>query len=98
MQKDKEIEFGLRQIETRQFATFGDGKCDIDLLNEQLEFSFGTSYENRILACTFIYSLIVGELSFVKVEVVCHYNVEEESWKQLVDNKKTQLVLPKKFA
>lgn len=98
MQKDKGIAFGLRQIETRQFATFGDGKCDIDLLNEQLEFSFGTSYENRIIGCTFLYSLIVGELPFVKIEVACHFNIEEQSWKQLVDSKKTQLVLPKKFA
>lgn len=98
MQKEKAIEFSLRQIETVQFATFGDGKCDVDLLNQQIEFSFGASYENYIIGCIFHYTLAIEDKPFITIEVACHFNVEEEFWKQLINIKVKKLSLPKKFA
>lgn len=98
MHKDKSIGFGLRQIETNQFATLGDGKCDADQLTEQLEFSFGTVLEEQVLGCIFNYTLKFKEQLFLTIEVACSFHIIQESWSELLNFKKQQLVLPKKFA
>lgn len=98
MQKEKAITFSLRQIETLQFATFGDGKCDVNKLGQQIEFSFGTSNENHIIGCIFHYTLTIEDKPFMKIKVACHFNIEEKYWKQLFDSKDKKLVLPKKLA
>jgi len=98
MQKEKSIAFSLRQIETNQFATFGDGKCDPDQLTEQITFSFGTILEEQILVCIFTYTLKFNEQPFLTIEVACSFNIEAIHWTELLDLKKQQVVLPKYFA
>lgn len=98
MQKEGSIAFSLRQIETNQFATFGDGEGEADQLTEQIQFSFGTVLEEQVVACIFTYTLRVKEQPFITIEVACSFNIEEKNWNELLDRKNKQLTLPKNFA
>lgn len=98
MQKENSIAFELRQIETNQFATFGDGKSNPDQLTEQVQFSFGAILEEQIIACIFTYTLKMDEQPFLMIELTCSFYVAEKYWNKLLDLKKQELVLPKSFA
>lgn len=89
------IKFRLQKIETRQFAILPEA---YDSKAEKFQFSFGINFsfpdlDNR-LVCSSCLVKFKGEVSpFLVLEVAIYYEVEENSWSQMLDmeNKKVQL-------
>lgn len=94
-----EIGFRLNQIEKRQFATLGDVPASGSTIRENIEFAFGILEEKKIIGCLFHYTLLDdGERPFITIEVSCDFRINEDDWQQLVDEKKGNITLPKRFA
>lgn len=96
--KKSAIRFSLQHIDTKQFAVFGEGPLNAVEIQENIEFAFGVNEEQCIVGCLFRYTLFDSDQPFITIEVVCDFQVEKESWDQMLELKKAELVLPKGFA
>jgi hypothetical protein len=91
------ISFTLQGIETKQFATFGNGPLDTQNIHEQIEFTFGADEAHHIIACIFRYTLMEVKKVFLVVEISCDFQLDSQDWKPLIDKKDKKLILPKGF-
>jgi len=94
------IKFRLLKIDTRQFAILQEA---YDSKSEKFQFSFGINFsfpdkENRVVcnSCLIKYQ---GEVSpFLVLEVTVYFELEENSWNELLDIEADQVRIPKATA
>lgn len=46
-----------------------------------MAFGFGASAENNVIACSLSFTLEKEEKPFINIEVACHFEIKEESFK-----------------
>lgn len=94
------IKFRLQKIETRQFAILPES---YDSKAEKFQFSFGINFsfpdlQNRLVCCSCLIKYM-GEVSpFLVLEVAIYYEVEENSWNQMLDMDHKKVRLPNSTA
>lgn len=98
MKKGNAIGCRLVQINTRQFATFGDPPLPEATINENIEFAFGALEEEKVIGCLFHYTLLVEDRVFLTIEASCDFIVNDDSWQQLTNKPKAELKLNKAYA
>ncbi len=91
-----QINFSLAQIVQNQFSTFDIDFTDDVKIAENYAVGFGYSVEEKKIGCSISYQLEADEKPFLKIEVTCVYNIEDPSWKDILQD--GAIVLPKGFA
>lgn len=98
MEKEKnKIDFSLLGIKTEQFALEEEnysskGKT---ALSTALQFKFEPSDMQIGVFSTF--KFLQSKKIFIKIEVSCHFKVEDKSWNTFIQLDDSKLVIPKDF-
>lgn len=94
--KEKIIQFGISKIETKQFAALEENfsrKASVEL---DTKLSFKVDISNKQVAVSLIFSFLQKKKAFLKLENVCFFHIDDDSWNKIVN--KTEIILPKGFA
>lgn len=97
MKKENKIGFSLIKIQTEQFAFFEeifDEKLIVNL-NTQIEFKL--NFENKIVGSFIGFTFEQQERPFLKIEVSCHFAIENNSLTSFLDTTKLKISIPKDF-
>ncbi|AFL98155.1 hypothetical protein ACQ1Q1_06740 [Ornithobacterium rhinotracheale] len=81
MEKQLKIPFRLIKIEEIQLSLF---EKNINLeapVDQNVGFGFGANVEDRIIACSLSFTLEKEDKPFINIEVACHFEIEEKSFK-----------------
>ena len=97
--KKKEIGFLLKGIKTEQYALLeenydSNSKATIGLTTS-LQFKLDQIHKHIGVFSTF--KFMQNKKSFIKIEVSCHFKIQDESWNSLVHIEDANLVIPKTF-
>jgi hypothetical protein len=91
----KAIGFSLQSIKTEQFAIFEENyspKKEIDL-GTGLQFKIDN--QNKHIGVYLQFEFIQVKKVFLKIQVSCHFKIEENAWNDFVQ--KNKLLVPKGF-
>jgi len=97
MDKVEQIQFSLQGIKTEQFATFQENytpKKEIGIAVE-LELKLNQSIKQVGVVLTLHYDQ--SKKKIILLVLSCHFRIEDESWKNLVNIDNTLLTLPRDF-
>lgn len=88
----------MAKIVTKQFASIPN----IYKPKDSIKLNFGLTYnfekEQRIIGCTFKVNFDQKGVTFLVLEVTTIFQIEENSWKNLLSEKEQKIILPKPFA
>ena len=87
------IKYALRGVSIEQFATVYEPAGDNIQLN--LTIPIRTNYEERTIAVGANVQFLNQDRPFLIAEILCHFIIDEESWKRITDNKAKDAILPK---
>lgn len=93
--KKNQVGFVLQGIKTEQFAILEENyspKKEVGL-NTGLQFKIDD--ENKQVATFIGFEFIQGKKVFLKIQVSCHFKIEEEAWSSFHQDK--DFVIPKDF-
>lgn len=93
--ENNSVGFALQGIKTEQFAIFEENyvpKKDIGL-STGLQFKLDN--QNRQIGVFLSFEFIQGKKIFLKIQVSCHFKIEENAWNSFIEEDK--LVVPKEF-
>lgn len=92
-----EVEFALQAIKTEQFATFEENFDP----KKQINIAVGLEFKiNQTMKQVGVFLTLHFEQSKKKIIILitsCHFRIKDESWSNLIDNEKSQVVLTKDF-
>ena len=98
MKKEKNlINFKLVKIKTDQFAIIEGKEPEEKEFQVDVSFGFKINPENRIISMIGEISYERSENPFIKLNVSCNFQIEEESWKTIFESDST-FRIPKDFA
>ena len=98
-EKELKVDFKLVKILERQFSMFPDTIIADKQIEQKVGFSFGAEKFERIIACGCTYSLLIDNIPFIHIEVVCHFQIEFNDWSQsLYKEKDNAVMLPNLLA
>jgi|AntRauMFilla1563_2_1112583.scaffolds.fasta_scaffold01417_5 hypothetical protein len=91
------IKFGLREIDTLQYAILPDA---YDSSADKFQYSFGINFsfpdiEKKLICCSCLIKYDGKASPFLVLEVALYFEVEEESWSQLIDRETKLVKIPK---
>lgn len=96
MKKDNtQIGFALQGIKTEQFAIFEDNYAPKKETGLGTELQFKIDQKNKQIGVFLGFEFIQGKKVFLKIQVSCHFKIQENSWATFIQNEK--LVVPKGF-
>lgn len=96
--KELQIGFRLSGIQEKQFSMFPDVEVANKEITQNIRFRFGSELSNRLIACGCIYSLAVEKNLFLHIEVICQFQIEEESWNEIFHKEKGRVILGNSLA
>ena len=97
MKKEETINFSLLNIKTEQFAILEEN------YNDKKSVEFGTIIQFKLDSKNHIIGVFLGitfdqaKKSFLKIEVSCHFNIENSSWNHFIDQDSSTITFPKGF-
>jgi len=96
MKKDKtQVGFALQGIKTEQFAIFEENHAPTKETSLGTELQFKLDNINKQIGVFLGFEFIQGKKVFLKIQVSCHFKIEENSWVTFIQNKK--VIVPKGF-
>lgn len=98
MEKETQnISFALNRISTEQFAIIGEQ--DFSSKNIQLitNIRYGANEYLKMISCFVEVVFESHNKPFLKVEGACHFNIEDNSWKKMVNKEDNTICLPNGF-
>lgn len=93
--ENKQVGFALKGIKTEQFAIIEENyvpKKETGLGTE-LQFRIDQTYKQ--IAVFLGIEFIQGKKIFLKIQISCHFKIEENSWESFIQ--KNKLIVPKDF-
>lgn len=93
--ENNSVGFALQGIKTEQFAVLEENyspKKDI-VLGTGLQFRIDS--QNKQIGAFLSFEFVQGKKIFLKIQVSCHFKIEESAWTSFVQEEK--LVVPKGF-
>ena len=95
MEKENiQVDFTLKGIKTEQFAIFEENYSPQKEAGLDAELQFRLDQKNKHIGVFLGLDFIQGKNIFLKIQVSCHFIIDEKSWTIFIqDNKK--LVIPK---
>ena len=97
MNETSKVGFALLGIKTEQFAILESlfaPKKEIEL---KTEFDFRVDQKNRQIGVYVTFEFVQGKKVFLKIQVSCHFKIEENSWKSFLQGNGAEIVIPKAF-
>lgn len=91
------VSFVLQGIRTEQFAVFEENYASKKETALGTELQFKLDQKNKQIGVFLGFELIQGKKIFLKIQVSCHFRVEEKSWVNFIDKEKGKLIIPKGF-
>lgn len=89
--------FSLIKIETKQFAIIEQSYSlsKSENIEIQMTLPFGIDENNRVVTSIASFNFNQESSTFIAVEVNCAFQIQPESWDQLLNEEKTILQIPK---
>ena len=93
--KDKNIEFSIKNIHTEQFALFEENRFDNGKINLETNLSYGLNAVERDFIISIKFTFEMKKKPFMSIQVNCNFEIGLESFNNLiVDNK---IIVPNWF-
>ena len=96
-EENTQIGFALRGIKTEQFAIFENNYAPKKETALGTELQFKLNQKNKQIAVFLGFEFIQGKKVFLKIQVSCHFKIEEESWEGFIQKENAKFVVPKGF-
>jgi hypothetical protein len=97
MKKEKLLGFLLKKIHTEQFAIFEDNFVENIEVNLNSQIQFKLDHTNYMVGTFVGFTFEQEKKPFLKIEVSCHFKLEEGSLNGFIDEKKSKTIIPKEF-
>ena len=97
MKKDNEINFSLKKIQTEQFAAFEELFDEKNKVNLNTQIQFKLNYDDKMIGSFVAFTFEQKKKPFLKIEVSCHYELNEQSMNSFLDKKTSKITIPKDF-
>lgn len=98
MKKDNtQVGFTLQGIKTEQFAIFEENFVPKKETGLGTELQFKLDEKNNQIGVFLGFEFMQGKKVFLKIQVSCHFKIEESSWNNFIQKKESKLVVPKGF-
>lgn len=98
MKKDNtQVGFALQGIRTEQFAVFEENYAPKKETGLGTELQFKLDQKNKQIGVFLGFEFIQGKKVFLKIQVSCHFGIEEKSWTDFIRKEDDKLVVPKGF-
>lgn len=98
MEKDNtQVGFTLQGIKTEQFAIFEENYAPKKEAGLSTELQFKIDQKNKQIGVFLGFEFIQGKKVFLKIQVSCHFSIEEKSWLDFIQKENSKLVVPKGF-
>lgn len=93
--ENTQVVFALKGIKTEQFAIFEENYSPKKATSLGTELQFKLDQNNKQIAVFLGFEFLQGKKVFLKIQVSCHFKIEESSWSSLIQENK--LIVPKGF-
>lgn len=93
----KNIGFSLSKISTEQFAIIDDEFKGSDNIQLKSNIRYGANEEFMMISCFVAFVFESVDKPFLMVEGGCHFNIEKDSWADMLDVNTKTISLPKGF-
>lgn len=93
--ENTQVGFALKGIKTEQFAIFEENYSPKKETSLGTELQFKLDQNNKQIAVFLGFEFLQGKKVFLKIQVSCHFKIEESSWNSLIQENK--LIVPKGF-
>lgn len=98
MKNDNEqVGFALQGIRTEQFAIFEENYASKKETSLGTELQFKLDQKNKQIGVFLGFEFIQGKKIFLKIQVSCHFRIEEKTWENFIQKDNAKLVVPKGF-
>lgn len=97
MKKDNLVGFLLKKIHTEQFALFEENFVEDIKVNLNTQIQFKLDHKHYMVGVFMGFTFEQEKKPFLKIEVSCHFRLEENSWNDFIDEKKSKIIIPKGF-
>lgn len=97
MKKDNLVGFLLKKIHTEQFALFEENFLEGIKVNLNAQIQFKLDHKNYMVGTFMGFTFEQEKKPFLKIEVSCHFKLEESTWSNFIDEKKSKTTIPKGF-
>ena len=97
MAKSKPVKFQLIHIDTPQFATLPENHHEDCSIQFNHDFKVGADDENNTVRIELGVNFLCEAKVFIKYNVECIFNIDNDDFKKFFKEKPNQLVLPKDF-
>jgi hypothetical protein len=97
MKKDNLVGFLLKKIHTEQFALFEENFVENIEVNLNSQIQFKLDHTNNMVGTFVGFTFEQEKKPFLKIEISCHFKLEENSLKGFIDEKKSKTIIPKGF-
>ncbi len=96
MKKEKtQVGFALQGIKTEQFAIFEENYAPKKETGLGTELQFKLDQSSKQIAVFLGFEFMQGKKVFLKIQVSCHFKIEDSSWSSFIQENK--LIVPKGF-
>ena len=93
--ENTQVGFALKGIKTEQFAIFEENYSPKKETSLGTELQFKLDQNNKQIAVFLGFEFLQGKKVFLKIQVSCHFKIEDSSWNSLIQENK--LIVPKGF-
>ena len=97
MKKENLVGFLLKKIHTEQFALFEENFVENIKVNLNTQIQFKLDHKNYMVGTFMGFTFEQEKKPFLKIEVSCHFKLEENSWNGFINEKKSKIIIPKGF-
>jgi len=91
----KSVDFALQGINTEQFAIFEENYAPKKEIGLNTSLQFKVDIQNKQIGVFLGFEFIQGKKIFLKIQVSCHFKIEETAWKSFIQEDK--LIVPASF-
>lgn len=93
--ENSQVGFALKGIKIEQFAIFEESYAPKKETNLGTELQFKLDAAHRQIAVFLGFEFMQGKKIFLKIQVSCHFKIEENSWEFFIQENK--VLVPKDF-
>lgn len=95
--KAQQIGFALRGIKTEQFAVFEENYTPKNTVNLGTSLQFKLDVGNRYIGVFLTFQFEQEKKTFLKIEISCHFQINNEAWQDWAQENGLKLVVSKDF-
>ena len=91
------IQFAFQGIKVEQFAVFEENYKPKNENGIAIQVDFKLNQAIKQIGIFLSLDFEHGKQKFLKISVSCHFKIEDDSWKNFVQQDNTKIVIPKNF-